>query len=92
MVDNKSKTPLIRHIQKNISLMKINNTRASHSYNIVIFTRDIFFSVYVIQKVFLLYIYREQVYALIYRAYSVQSLSENSPVPPDLQLKNVIGL
>ena len=56
MVDNKSKSSLIRHIQKNISLVKINNnnTRATHSYNIVIFIHDIFTSLHVIREVFLL--------------------------------------
>ena len=45
MVDNKSKTPLIRHIQKKYITHedKQYNTRAAHSYNIVIFIRDIFF-------------------------------------------------
>ena len=45
MVDNKSKTPLIRHIQKKyITHEDLQyNTRATHSYNIVIFIRDIFF-------------------------------------------------
>ena len=45
MVVNKSKTLLIRRTQKkNMSLIKINyNTRATHSYNIVIFICDIFF-------------------------------------------------
>ena len=44
MVDNKSKTSIIRHIQKkNISLMKINNIHGKHSYYIAIFIRDIFF-------------------------------------------------
>ena len=37
----------------NISLMKINNTRATDSYDLVIFIRDIFFSVYVLWEVFL---------------------------------------
>ena len=55
MVNSKSKTSLIRHIQKNISLMRITNvmTCAMHSYNIVIFICNIFFP-YVIQEVFLL--------------------------------------
>ena len=44
MVDNKSKTSLIRY-----------NTHAMHLYNSVIFMCDIFFSVYVIWEVFLLY-------------------------------------
>ena len=44
MVDNKSKTSLIRCIQKNISLMKINNIFNNNS-----------FSVNVIPEVFLLY-------------------------------------
>ena len=46
MVDNKSKTSLIRYIQKNISLMKINNTVSSFM---------IYFSVYVIREIFLFY-------------------------------------
>ena len=58
MVDNESKTAIIRHkTKKNISHMKKNqyNTRAMHKYNTVIFIRDIF-SVYVIWEFFLLYI------------------------------------
>ena len=57
MVDYKSKKSLIRHIQKNISLMKINNiipvlrTGIIFLFSFVIY----FFSVYVIQEVFLLY-------------------------------------
>ena len=45
MADNKSKTSLIRHIQKNISFIKINNIiLVLHTcINIVIFVRDIFF-------------------------------------------------
>ena len=45
MVDNKSKTPLIRHIQKKYITHEDEqyNTRATHSYNIAIFIRDIFF-------------------------------------------------
>ena len=35
--------------------MKSNNTCATHSHNIAIFTYDIFFSEYVIGQVFLLY-------------------------------------
>ena len=47
MVDNKSKTPLIRHIQEKYFTNgdKQYNTCAMYLYNIVIFTRDIFFSV-----------------------------------------------
>ena len=55
MVDNNSKTSLSRYIEKNISLTKINNNRATHSYNnIVIFICDRFFLYNVIQEVFLL--------------------------------------
>ena len=45
MVENKSKTSFIRHIQKNyISHEDLKyNTRAMYSYNIVIFIRDIVF-------------------------------------------------
>ena len=52
MVDNKSKKSHIRHTQKKYITHedKQYNTCATHSYNIVIFIRDIFFSVYVIQK------------------------------------------
>ena len=53
MVVNKSTTSLIRHIQKNISLMMINDIilMLMHSYNTAIFS----FSVHVIWEVFLLF-------------------------------------
>ena len=45
MVDNKSETSLIGHIQKKYITHKDSqyNTHAKHSYNIVIITCDIFF-------------------------------------------------
>ena len=54
MVDNKSKTSLIRHIQKVYITHEDYqyNTHALHSYNIVIVICDIFFSVYVIREDF----------------------------------------
>ena len=53
MVDNKNITSLSRHLQKNISLMKINNIILMlFARNSVTFIRDIFFSVHVIWESF----------------------------------------
>ena len=58
MVDNKSKTSLIRRTQKNISLIKIININLMLHTRIILLSSFViffFFSVYVIQEVFLFY-------------------------------------
>ena len=59
MVDNKSKTSLIGHIQENILLMKINNIIPVLHTRVKLLSSFVkyFFCIYVIREVFLLYKY-----------------------------------